>query len=341
MNFVPISHSAKGVLYLSPTQKTIKWGILGAAWIANERVIPAIHKANNAELIAVASRSQDKADRLAESHGIPRAYGSYEALLEDQDIDAVYIPLPNHLHKAWSIKAAQAGKHVLCEKPSALNAKEAEEMVAACEAQHVYFMEAFAFRCHPKWQEIKTMLDTGTIGTVRNVSARYSFQVLKEDDIRLKPEMGGGALYDIGSYCINGIRLIMGDEPEAFAAIPMMTADGAVDQAMSVAMKFPRGRLAAIDCTIVGHYNQSIEITGTEGILRIKFPFQHPEVTLIRNGKEISSVFEYQTNTYVAQIEHFSDCILLGQPSALYPAGETVANMRAIDEIYKAAGMRL
>lgn len=320
--------------------KPVKWGVLGAAWIANERVIPAIHKATNAEIIAIASRSEEKAARMADLHAIPKAYDSYESLLEDPEIEAVYIPLPNHLHLEWTKKAAEAGKHVLCEKPAALNENDARQMVEACDAKGVLFMEAFAFRCHPKWQEILTMLQQGEIGTVRNVAARYSFQVLKEDDIRLDAAMGGGALYDIGCYCINGIRLIMNDEPESVAAIPQMTPDGTVDQAMAVVMKFPRGRLATIDCSIVGHYNQSIEITGTEGIMRISFPFQHPEVTLIKNGKTTSNVFEYQTNAYMAQIEHFSECVRSHQASGLYAPDEAILNMRVIDRIYKAAGMR-
>ncbi|MZQ97448.1 MAG: Gfo/Idh/MocA family oxidoreductase [Acidaminobacter sp.] len=318
----------------------VKWGILGAAWIANERVIPAIQKAENAEVIAIASRSQEKADRMAKAHSIPKAYGSYETLLDDSEIDAVYIPLPNHLHLEWTQKAAAAGKHVLCEKPAALSEAEAHQMVEVSAKHNVLFMEAFAFRCHPKWQEIRELLNQGEIGSIQNVSARYSFQVLKEDDIRLNAAYGGGALYDIGCYCIQGIRLIMGGEPESVAAIPQMTPNGAVDQAMAVAMKFPGGRLATIDCTFAGSYNQSIEITGTEGLMRIEFPYQHPKVSLTKNGKISTSVFEYQTNAYAAQIEHFSECVLEGRPSAILPAEDAILNMRVIDKIYSAAGMR-
>lgn len=321
-------------------KNTVKWGILGAAWIANERVIPAIHKAENAEVIAIASRSQVKADQLAKVHGIPKAYGSYEALLNDPEINAVYIPLPNHLHLEWTLKAAAAGKHVLCEKPAALSEAQVRQMVEVCSKQNVLFMEAFAFRCHPKWQNIRAMLDAGEIGTIRNVSARYSFQVLKEDDIRLEAEYGGGALYDIGCYCVQGVRLIMGTEPESVTAIPQMTPNGAVDQAMAVAMKFPGGRLATIDCTFAGSYNQSLEITGTEGIMRIEFPYQHPKVSLVKKGQLINSVFEYQTNAYVAQIEHFSECVLEGRPSAILPAEDAILNMRVIDRIYAASGIR-
>ncbi len=322
------------------SENTVKWGILGAAWIANERVIPAIHKAENAEVIAIASRTQEKAEQLAKAHSIPKAYGSYEALLDDPEINAVYIPLPNHLHLEWTQKAAAAGKHVLCEKPAALSEAQAHQMVEVCTKNNVLFMEAFAFRCHPKWQEIRALLDQGEIGSIQNVSARYSFQVLKDDDIRLNAAYGGGALYDIGCYCIQGIRWIMNAEPETFTAIPQLTSDGAVDQAMAVAMKFPGGRLATIDCTIRGSYNQSIEITGTEGLMRIEFPYQHPSVSITKNGKINSSVFEYQTNAYAAQIEHFSECVLEGRPSAILPAEDAILNMRVIDKIYSAAGMR-
>jgi len=314
--------------------KQIKWGVLGGAWIASERVIPAIQKAGNGEMYAIASRNEKKASNLAKQHDIPHVYGSYDELLNDPDIDAVYIPLPNHLHGEWTIRAAEAGKHVLCEKPAALNEKEIAEMVTACRNNGVLFMEAFAFRCHPEWRRLKHLLNEGHIGDIRNVQGRYSIMVDSKKDIRLDPTLGGGSLYDIGSYCVNAIMYIMGDEPIKINGFSQLAPDNGVDLSMAVSMKFPGGRLAQFDCSFEGEYNQSIEITGTEGIIKIKFPFQHPQLTILKNGKEEQDAYSYQENGYVAQIEHFSDCVLSGE-SLFFTPEESITNMKVIDTIYK------
>ena len=316
-------------------EKVIKWGILGTAWIAKERLIPAILMAKNAELLAIASRDEEKAKKLAKSYHIPRTYGSYEELLEDPDIDAVYIPLPNHLHAEWTIRAAEAGKHVLCEKPAAINVKEVGKMVAACRKNNVVFMEAYAFRSHPEWHRLRGILDSGQIGDIRNVQARYSILVANKDDIRLDRSLGGGALYDIGSYCVNAIRFIMGDEPEEVQGLAQFDSNH-VDVAMVAAMKFPGGRLAQLDCTFESVYNQSIEISGTEGIIKIKFPYRYPQISIQKNGKEETVVFEDHVNTYVSQVEHFGSCIISGE-TAWYSPEESIANMKVIESIYASA----
>lgn len=311
----------------------IKWGILGAANIAIERLIPAMLDAKNTQILAIASRSQEKANRVAEQFNIPRTYDSYDALLKDNDIDAVYIPLPNHLHKEWTLRAAQAGKHVLCEKPAALNEKEVHEMVEACYKNNVLFMEAFAFRCHPKWHRLREILDSGHIGEIKNVQARFAIKVDNKNDIRLSPTMGGGSLYDLGSYCINGIRFIMNDEPSEVIAIAHQSEDN-VDLSVGVLMKFSNGRIAQFECSFEGEYNQSISITGTKGLINITWPFRNPVVTIQKNGKLEREAFEFQINTYVAQVEHFNNCILKNQ-SLFYDSNETIANMRVIDAIYE------
>jgi predicted dehydrogenase len=313
-------------------RQSLRWGILSTANIAKERLVPAMLSAGNAELLAVASRSEEKAEQFANEFNIPRRYGSYESLLQDPDIDAVYIPLPNHLHAEWTIRAAAAGKHVLCEKPAALNEQEAQQMVSACRDHGVVFMEAFAFRCHPQWHRLRDMLQSGYIGDVRNVQARFSISV-KSDDIRLNPETGGGALYDLGSYCVNGIRFIMDEEPLEVSGFPQWHANG-VDLSMAVNMKFPGGRLAQFNISMEGEYHQSIGITGTKGFIKIAWPFRHPKFFIQRNGTEESVNYELQLDEYKEQIQHFGDSVLSGKP-LWYRPEETLANMRVIDAIYR------
>ncbi|MEH7385958.1 Gfo/Idh/MocA family oxidoreductase [Bacillus sp. JJ1521] len=310
----------------------VRWGILGAAWIAKERLIPAIKGANNSRLLAIASRSEEKAREFAKTYSIPRTYKSYEELLKDPDIDAVYIPLPNHLHKIWTIRAAEAGKHVLCEKPAALTIEEIEEMVFTCRKNKVVFMEAFAFRHHPEWYRLRKLIDSGQIGDVQNVQVRFSISVDNKDDIRLNPSLGGGVLYDIGSYCVNGIRYIMGNEPlevQAFANYDV----NEVDLSVIASMRFPKGRLAQFACTFQSDYNQSLEISGTEGIIKINFPFRHPQITIQKNGKEETEVYKNPVNSYISQVEHISHCILAGKSPSFSPE-ESIANLKVIQSIY-------
>ncbi len=309
----------------------VRWGILGAAWIAKERMIPAIKAALNSQLLAIASRSEEKAREFANTYSIPRTYKSYEELLKDPDIDAVYIPLPNHLHKEWTIRAAEAGKHVLCEKPAALTVQEIEEMVSACRKNKVVFMEAFAFRHHPEWRRLREVIDSGQIGEVRNVQIRFSISVNNKDDIRLNPSLGGGVLYDIGSYCVNGIRYIMGDEPldvQAFADFDV----NKVDVSVVSSIRFSRGRLAQFACTFQSDYNQSLEITGTEGIIKMNFPFRHPQITIQKNGKQETEVYKNPENSYISQVEHIANCILTGKPPSYSPE-ESIANLKVIQSI--------
>ncbi|WP_161974938.1 Gfo/Idh/MocA family protein [Bacillus timonensis] len=310
----------------------VKWGIIGTAWIAKERLIPAINAAENSELLAIASRSEEKAKDFAKTYSIPRTYTSYEGLLQDPNVDAVYIPLPNHLHKEWTIRAAEAGKHILCEKPAALSVKEIEEMVFSCCQNKVVFMEAFAFRFHPEWRRLRQIVDSGQIGDLRTVQIRFSISVENSDDIRLNPSLGGGVLYDIGSYCINGIRYIMGNEPlevQAFADFD----DNNVDVSVVSSMRFPGGRLAQFACTFQSDYNQSLEISGTEGIIRVNFPFRHPQIMIQKNGKEEKKVFQDPVNAYVSQVEHISNCILMGK-SPSYSPEESIANLKVIQSVY-------
>ena len=191
----------------------VRWGILSTANIGVRKVIPATEKAERCEVVAIASRDGERAAKVADELRIPRAYGGYEALLSDPDVDAVYIPLPNSQHAAWTIAAARAGKHVLCEKPLAMTAAEAEEMVRACANEGVLLMEAFMYRLHPSWEAVRELVASGRIGRLRAVQSWFSYFNDDPNDIRNVAELGGGALYDIGCYSINLSRMLFGSEP--------------------------------------------------------------------------------------------------------------------------------
>ena len=192
---------------------TLRWGILSTANIATEKVIPGIRRAARNEIVAIASRDGETARRVADRLSIPRAHGSYEALLADPDVDAVYIPLPNHLHAEWTIAAARAGKHVLCEKPLALTAADAERMIEAAEAAGVHLMEAFMYRHHPSWVAVRELVASGRIGTLTAVQSWFGFHNDDAANIRNIRDFGGGALYDVGCYCVNLSRMLFGGEP--------------------------------------------------------------------------------------------------------------------------------
>ncbi|MDQ0157186.1 Gfo/Idh/MocA family protein [Robertmurraya andreesenii] len=314
----------------------VKWGILSTARCAKERLLPAIRAERNSELLAIGSRDIEKAKLVAENFGIHRVYGSYQEVIDDPEIDAIYIPLPNNMHKEWTIKAAKAGKHVLCEKPVALNVEEAEEMVAVCEKSDVLFMEAFAFRCHPQWHRLREILDSSHIGEIRNVNAHYSISVENPNDIRLNPNMGGGSLYDVGSYCINAIRFIMGEEPTEVHAISKFAPDNIVDLTSSVVMRFPGDRLAQFSSSIESTHKQVVEVTGTKGSIKISWPFRHPSLVIQKDAKEIMDVFEFQLDEYTEQVIHFVDCILTGK-TLWYGPEESIKNMKVIEAIYESA----
>ena len=219
----------------------VRWGILSTANIGVRKVIPATQKAERCEVVAIASRDGERAAKVASELGIPRAHGGYEALLSDPEVDAVYIPLPNSQHAAWTIAAARAGKHVLCEKPLAMTAAEAEEMVRACATEGVLLMEAFMYRLHPSWEAVRELVASGRIGRLRAVQSWFSYFNDDPDDIRNVAELGGGALYDIGCYSINLSRMLFGGEPTGIEA--SVTRDAtATDVLTSAILAFDRGR---------------------------------------------------------------------------------------------------
>lgn len=219
----------------------VRWGILSTADIGMAKVTPAIQQAANAEVVAIASRNGDKARAAAEHLGIPSWYGSYAALLEAGDIDAIYIPLPNDQHAEWTMKAATAGKHVLCEKPLAMSAAQAEEMATACEEAGVKLAEAFMYRHHPSWLEVVRLVRDGAIGELRGIQTWFSYFNDDPENIRNKVEHGGGALMDIGCYPINVSRMLFGAEPTAVVSRVHRDPEMGIDTLTSAVMEFPGG----------------------------------------------------------------------------------------------------
>ena len=314
----------------------VRWGVISTANIGRYAVNPAIQASSNGELNAVASRSADKARAFAEEWGIPVAYGSYEELLADADIDAVYIPLPNSLHRKWSIRAMEAGKHVLCEKPLALNKAECLEMQAASEANGVTLMEAFMYRFHPRTDRVLQMIRDGALGKLSMIQSAFTFRLKNRDNIRLDPALGGGALMDVGCYCVNLSRTATGGEPEEVQAIATTSASG-VDEMLAGSMRFANDVVASFQCGLNTRRREAYEIGGSDAYLRVEDAFLPGKGDVIieeyRDDAQptvhtVDGVDEYQL-----MVEHFADCVLNGTPPH-YTATEAARNMQVIEALY-------
>jgi len=250
----------------------IRWGILSTARIGR-RVIPAIHASRNGEVAAVASRSLESAQAWAAAHDIPRAYGSYEALFEDGDIDAIYNPLPNSMHAEWSIKCAGAGIPTLSEKPFASDAPEAQSIVDAFENHNVPLAEAFMYRFHPQHAKVKEILATGGIGELQIINSSFTFPVTDEANIRLSKALAGGALMDVGCYCVNLMRFMTGEEPERVAAAARIGERTGVDETLVGALEFPAGVIGHFDCGLRSFGQHTYTLKGSEGMIAVPQSF--------------------------------------------------------------------
>ncbi|MBT8489254.1 MAG: Gfo/Idh/MocA family oxidoreductase [Gemmatimonadetes bacterium] len=320
-------------------QNPIRWGVLSTANIGRAAVNPAIRASSNGELVAVASRDGARAAAFASDHGIPHSYGSYEALLEADDIDAVYIPLPNSMHREWTIRAAEAGKHILCEKPLALTAAECEEMAAAADDAGVKLMEAFMYRFHPRTERVIEMLRGGAIGDLGAIRSAFTFRLRNPDNIRLDPGLGGGALMDVGCYCVNVSRTLAGEEPRAVQATARWT-DRGVDEALVGVLRFGSGAVAHFDCALTLERSEAYEIAGTDGSLRVESAFlPGTDDVVIEEARGREGVQKHPVagdDEYRLMVEHFADCILHDREPR-YSALEAAANMRTIRALYASA----
>jgi predicted dehydrogenase len=319
----------------------LRLGILGAARIAPAALIrPARHVAE-ATVVAVAARDRDKAARFAKKHDIATAHGSYEALLADPAVDAVYNPLPNGLHGKWTRAALAAGKHVLCEKPFTANADEAAEVAAVAATSGRVVMEAFHYRYHPLAKRVREILDAGEIGKLRHVETWLCFPLPRFSDIRYDHTLAGGALMDAGCYAVHMARFLGGEEPEVLSATAKLhTPD--VDRAMRAEVRFPSGHTGTIHCSMWSTTLLRIfaRVVGEHGEVRVTNPVMpqlwHKLVVLANGKRRVERVSKRPT--YEFQLEAFRDAVLRGAPT-LTPPSEAVANMRVIDAIYRAAGM--
>lgn len=321
----------------------VRWGILSTANIAQEQVIPALIRAKNAEVTAIATGSdRAKAEQIAKTFNIEKVYDNYESLLEDDTIDAVYIPLPNHLHKEWVIKAAEHKKHVLCEKPATLTAQDSEEMMQVCEANDVHFMEAFMYYFHPQHEKVKKLIQSGAIGKVKQMDAGFSF-LLEESEratnIRMNREKGGGSLYDLGCYTIHAIRHILESEPVALQVFGELDPHMDVDTETVGYMEMDNGVRATFNTSFDLPMRHEYRILGTEGTIILPRAFRPDlhggEGKVVIEGPESSSVEYVQGDQYCLQVEHLSEAILRNQPSVKLQKAHTVNNIRAIEASYR------
>lgn len=255
--------------------KKVRWGVLSAAAIAVKKVIPAMQKSEWSEIAAIASRDLARAQEAAKSLGIPKAYGSYEELLADPDIEAIYNPLPNQLHVPWTIKAAEAKKHVLCEKPLSLTVAEAKSLLPVRDRTGVKIGEAFMVRTHPQWLRARELVRSGRIGELHSIQGFFSYFNVNPQNIRNRPETGGGALMDIGCYLIHNSRFMFGEEPEQVSAIVERDPEMLIDRLTSAILDFPSGQSIFTCSTQLVPY-QRMQFFGTKGRIEIEIPFNAP-----------------------------------------------------------------
>ncbi|WP_274361624.1 Gfo/Idh/MocA family protein [Paenibacillus thermotolerans] len=328
-----------------PSSCKVRWGILGCADIALRWVIPAIQQSETGVVAAIASRDPRKAADAAQAHGIPIAAASYEQLIGLEEIDAVYIPLPNHLHCEWTVKAAQAGKHVLCEKPLSLNAAQAEEMAAACRKAQVHLAEAFMYRHHPRYEFLKETIRSGEIGEIRAFHGSFTFDIsMRKNDVRFRSEFGGGAFYDDGCYPVSAARFLLGEEPEAvtFHSFRSSEHDG-VDMMNSGLMEFPKGVGATLQFGMWCDGTNEITILGSKGSIYVPSAFYYdpPAETavVVKSGGTTREERFPPLNHYMIQADDFGRSVLEGR-QPLFGSADAVNNMRALEACIRSARER-
>jgi predicted dehydrogenase len=320
----------------------VRWGVLGAANIALKKVIPAMQRGHWSRIVAIASRDEAKARAAAGALGIERAYGSYEALLADDDVEAIYIPLPNHMHVPWSIRAAEAGKHVLCEKPIALSAAEARELLAVRDRTGVQIAEAFMVRSHPQWLKVRSLLHAGRIGEVKLISGHFSYFRIDPDDIRSREEWGGGGLLDIGCYPITLSRWLFAAEPSEVVALVERDPQLGIDRLDCALLRFPDGQATFSSGTqLVPH--QRMHIFGTTARIEVEIPFNAPPDDACRifidDGSDLHGksreVLEFEAvDQYTLQSDQFAQAVRGLQPVAV-SLEDAVANMAVLDALFR------
>ena len=319
-------------------RSVLHWGILGTARISRA-LIPPLRASTRNELVAVASRSREQAEAHAQQWNIPRVFGSYEAMLADPDIDVIYNPLPNGLHAEWTIKAAQAGKHVLCEKPLGVSAEEVDAMSDAARQAGVVVAEGFMYRHHPQTLKVKELVDEGAIGKVRLVRGSFTFNLTRPGDVRLDPALRGGSIWDVGCYPISYARYVIGAEPvEVFGW--QVTGPSGVDEAFTGQMCFPKGGdvCAQFDCGFRAPLRMHIEIVGSEGTIGVPHPFKPGvnEQILVARGGDVQTIAIPGQELYLGEVEDMADAILLGSAPRV-SLSDSRGNVAAIVALLRSA----
>lgn len=326
----------------------LNWGVLGTSRIARAQVIPAMQRSDLHRVLAIASRDRERAADVARSLNIPRSYGSYEELLADPDIEAVYNPLPNHLRVSWSIKAAEAGKHVLCEKPIAVNATEARTLLASQQRAGVVVAEAFMVRSHPQWLHVRELVRAGRIGDLGLITGHFSYTRRDPGDVRNRVEYGGGVLLDIGCYPIMLSRWLFAAEPSEVVALIDRDPEFGVDRLTSGVLRFPNGQASF---TTAGHLtlHQSLHLYGTTGRIQVEIPFNPPPNStsriIVDDGRDLvgsgASIVEFPAvDQFALQCDRFADAVR-GEGGAVIGVDDAVANMAVIDALFRSASSGL
>lgn len=319
----------------------LKWGILGTGRIA-ARFAQGLNSTDQATLLAVGSRREETAKKFAEKHGVPRAYARYEDLLADPEVEAVYISLPNHLHGEWSIKCAEAGKHILCEKPAMVNAAELEHVLQVVEGRDVFWMEAFMYRCHPQWRKVKEIIAAGRIGEVRVLHSAFSFNMGPAyEDFRLQNHLAGGGLMDVGVYCVSFSRLIAGEEPSECRAVAHIGERSGVDEYMAGALKFPSGAIASFISGLECSVPSGAAVYGSEGSITVESPWQPgDEAALVVSHGEGAERITVKTpmDPYALEALHVAEHLEARQGPAMTWA-DSLGQARAVDALRASMGL--
>ena len=322
----------------TPIDPPLRWGILSTANIASGHVVPALHDAAGHDVVAVGSRDLERAREWAAEHNCGRAHGSYEELLADDEVEAVYIGLPNHLHVDWSIAALEAGKHVLCEKPLGLDTADAQRLVdAATSYPELVVMEAFMYRFHPQWIGVKALVDAGAVGSLQTVQTFFSYFNADPSNVRNMADIGGGALLDIGCYPISQARFVFDDEPRRAQALIERSEKFGTDKITSAMLDFGSGRSATFTVSTQLRGHQRATLVGSDGLIEVEVPVNAPAgsemlVTVI-NGSGHQEYLYGPADQYGAQADAFGAAVRAGA-DAPTPLADAIANMAVIDAVF-------
>ncbi|MCC9625450.1 Gfo/Idh/MocA family oxidoreductase [Thalassospira sp. MA62] len=323
----------------------MKWGVISTAKIGTEKVIPAMQQSEKLEILAIAGRDLEKTRKVGENLRIPRVYGAYEELLADPSIDAIYNPLPNHLHVEWTIKALEAGKHVLCEKPIGLDTDDAKRLIDARDKSGKHVLEAFMIRHHPQWLEARKIIESGQIGDVTAVQSTFTYYNADPNNVRNKKDIGGGGLLDIGCYCIVGPRYLTAREPVRVVSLMDKDPKFGTDRLVSGMLDFGSGLQASFVCGTQSAAVQRVHVLGTEGRIEIMMPFnpipENPAIIRVAGQKQpgLDDAREIKfpiTNHYTLQGDA-ATAIFKGESPVDYPIEDAIANMQILDAMNRSA----